>query len=96
MKHIQLFEEFLNESSMPKPMKGLKYEKVKAKYLKVGDETSDGEGETWEIAKVVSTNPVKLEVVETIIPKDNPRYKAPGTPINIEFGPSDEMFKIIR
>jgi hypothetical protein len=87
----------INESTqMPKPMKGLKYEKVKAKDLKIGDELSDGIQQTWEISKVVSTNPVKLEVVETIVPKDNPRYKAPGTPIGIEFGPSDSMFKIIR
>ncbi len=87
----------INESTqMPKPMKGLKYEVVKAKNLKIGDETSDGPKETWEIAKVVSINPVKLEVVETIVPKDNPRYKAPGTPIDINFGPWTMMFKIIR
>jgi len=87
----------INESTqMPKPMKGLKYEVVKAKDLKIGDEISDGPKETWEISKVVSINPVKLEVVETIVPEDNPRYKAPGTLINIDFGPYAMMFKIIR
>lgn len=100
MKHIHTFENFLNEASdypkAPKPMKGLKYEKVKAKDLKVGDEISDGPEETWEIAEVVSINPFKLKVVETIMPKNYPGYKAPGTMIDHELRPNDEVYKILR
>lgn len=97
MKNIPNFESFINEMySAPKPMKGLKYEKVKAKDLKVGDEISDGAEETWEIAKVVSINPFKLEIVETIIPKNHPGYKALGTVFNHDLRPSDEVYKIIR
>ena len=98
--YINTFEEFLNEredfNDFPKPMSGLKYKKVKAGNLKIGDEISDGENTTWEIGKVISINPIKLEVAETIIPKNNPRYKAPGTMIDVFFKPSTMLTKIIR
>ena len=89
----------INESEyprLPKPMQGLKYEKVKAKDLKVGDELSDGIEETWEIAEVVSINPFKLKIVETITPKNYPGYKAPGTVFTHELRPNDEVYKILR
>jgi hypothetical protein len=106
MKNILTFKEFLNESlneasvdaslQSVKPMKGLKYKKIKAKELEVGDEISDGPGETREISKVVSINPIKLEVAETIVPKNTPQYVAPGTSTDVELKPTDEVYKIIR